>query len=297
LDTQVLKYFGLPHEKKPDLKKWKAVLNAIDNPKGEVTIGLVGKYNNLEDAYKSLLEAIVHGGFANNIKTRVKWIDANVADEIDFKDVDAILVPGGFGERGAEGKIAAVKYARENNVPYFGICFGMQMAVIEFARSVCGIKNASTTEFGACDDAVVGLMTEWEQAGKKQKRSSKDDLGGTMRLGAYPCKIKKGTKAYEIYGAETISERHRHRYEVNINYAKKLEAKGLVFSGTSPDGVLPEIVEIKNHPWFVAVQFHPEFKSRPFEPHPLFVSFVKAAAAAQKTGSGKGDKKKIRRVA
>ncbi len=282
LDTQVLKFFDLPSGKKPDLRKWEGISEKVRKPKQEVNIALVGKYNNLEDAYKSLVEALHHGGFANDTKVNVRWFDASEFNAKEFKGIDAILVPGGFGERGAEGKIAAIKYARENKIPYLGICFGMQMAVIEYARNVAGIKKASTTEFGSCDEAVVGLMTEWEKAGRKVKRSNKDDLGGTMRLGTYPCKIRKGTKAYEIYGRTGISERHRHRYEVNSNYAARLEKAGLVFSGTSPDGVLPEIVEIKNHPWFVAVQFHPEFKSRPFEPHPLFASFVKAAATKSK---------------
>ena len=286
LDTEVLKYFDLPVNKKPDLKKWESIIKTIHNPKGEVTIALVGKYTNLEDAYKSLLEALNHGGFANDVKVKIKWIDASLADEIDFAGVDAILVPGGFGERGAEGKIAAVKYAREHKIPYLGICFGMQMAVIEIARDIVGLKNASTTEFGPCEDPIVGLMTEWEKEGKKEKRKKGEDMGGTMRLGSYDCKIQKGTKAYEVYGSEKITERHRHRYEVNINYAKKLEKAGVIFSGLSPDGNLPEIIELKDHPWFLAVQFHPELKSRPFAPHPLFVGFIKAAIAQQQASKG-----------
>ncbi len=286
LDTRVLKYFGISTAKKPDLKNWDGIIKTIKNLKGEVTVAIVGKYN-LADAYKSLLEALDHGGFANNTKVKVKWLDAEFATAADYKNVDAILVPGGFGERGAKGKIDAVRYARENKIPYLGICFGMQMAVIEVARNLAKIKGASTTEFGPCNEPVVGLMTEWKKAGKKEKRGSEDDLGGTMRLGAYPCEIKKGTKAYEIYGASKISERHRHRYEVNINYAPQLEKAGLTISGISPDGRLPEIVEMKNHPWFVAVQFHPELKSRPFDPHPLFVSFVKAAMGKVKVAKPK----------
>lgn len=288
LDTRVLAYFGLK-AKQPDLKNWNNIIKTIRNLKGETTIAIVGKYN-LADAYKSLLEALDHGGFANDTKVIVKWLDAEVATERDYKDVDAILVPGGFGERGTKGKIDAIKYARENKIPFLGICFGMQMAVIETARNLAKIKDASTTEFGPCKEPVVGLMTEWKKGGKKEKRGSDEDLGGTMRLGAYPAVLKKGSKAHEIYGSEKISERHRHRYEANINYADKLEKAGLIISGLSPDGKLPEIVERKDHPWFVAVQFHPELKSRPFQPHPLFVSFVKAAM-------GKGKVAKPKKVA
>ncbi len=277
LDAQVMKYFGLENKKAPKLDQWKEIGEKIHKPKHETTVGIVGKYTNLADAYKSLLEALDHAGIANSAKTKIKWIDATAIDDIDFSDVDAILVPGGFGERGARGKIEAVKYARENNIPYLGICFGMQMAVIETAQNVVGLKNASTTEFGPCEDPIVGLMTEWTKGNEKQKRSANDDMGGTMRLGSYPCVIQKGSLAHKIYGAQEITERHRHRYEVNINYKDKLEKAGMLISGLSPDGNLPEIVELKDHPWFVAVQFHPEFKSRPFAPHPLFVSFVEAA--------------------
>ena len=277
LDAQVLKYFGLESKQNPNLSQWKEIVEKIHKPKSETTIGIVGKYTNLADAYKSLLEAIDHAGIANNAKTKIKWIDATAVDDIDFTDIDAILVPGGFGERGARGKIAAVQYARENKIPYLGICFGMQLAVIESAQNVLGLKHASTTEFGPCENPIVGLMTEWTKGNEKQTRGEADDMGGTMRLGAYPCNIEKGSLAHKIYGSENISERHRHRYEVNINYKEKLEKAGMKFSGMSPDGNLPEIVELKDHPWFVAVQFHPEFKSRPFAPHPLFVSFVEAA--------------------
>ncbi len=288
LDTRVANYFKLSN-KKPDLKNWNNIIKTIRSLKGEVTVAIVGKYN-LADAYKSLLEALDHGGFVNNAKVKVKWLDAEFATGKDYKDVDAIVVPGGFGERGTKGKIDAIRYAREKKIPFLGICFGMQMAVIETARNVAKIKDANTTEFGPCASPVVGLMTEWKKGAKKEKRGDKGDIGGTMRLGAYPCELKKGSKAHEIYGAAKISERHRHRYEANINYAAQLEKAGLIISGISPDGKLPEIVERKDHPWFVAVQFHPELKSRPFQPHPLFVSFVKAAM-------GKGKVAKPKRVA
>lgn len=283
LDKQIVKYFELTDAKDPDLSVWENIVQRVKKPRGEVTIGIVGKYTNLADSYKSLNEALTHGGIANHVKVNLQFIEASTLEKGDvdskLKDLNGILVPGGFGERGAEGKVIAAKYARENEIPYFGICFGMQMAVIEVARSLAGIKGAGSTEFGECEDKLVGIMTEWEQDGKKVERSEDSDMGGTMRLGAYPAKLKAGSKVAEIYGSEEISERHRHRYEVNTNYIPKLEEAGMQFSGMSPDGVLPEIVEIKDHPWFVGVQFHPELKSKPFDPHPLFVSFIQAAVA------------------
>jgi CTP synthase len=242
---------------------------------------VVGKYTGLKDAYKSLIEALSHGGIANKVKVNLDWIESEVFEREDpapFLDhVNGILVPGGFGQRGAEGKIRAAQFARERNVPYFGICFGMQMAVIEAARNLAGVKDANSTEFGACKEPIVGLLTEWLKGNELQRREKGGNLGGTMRLGAYPAHLQKGSRVAEIYGSSDISERHRHRYEVNMAYRERLEAKGMRFSGMSPDGVLPEIVEYPDHPWFIGVQFHPELKSRPFEPHPLFASFIGAA--------------------
>ncbi|WP_321391103.1 CTP synthase [Emcibacter sp.] len=282
LDDEILSAFGLdPAKTSIDLSRWHEIVEHVNNPEGEVTIAIVGKYTELKDAYKSLIEALVHGGFANNVKVNIEWFDAKIFTEEDvaalLENVDGILVPGGFGERGAEGKIAAAQYARVHKIPYFGICFGMQMACIEAARNLAGIENASSTEFGECENPVVGLMTEWQTEKGTEKRSQEDDMGGTMRLGAYKARILPGTKVFEAYGTEAISERHRHRYEVNINYREQLEAVGLKFSGLSPDGLLPEIVEIVDHPWYIGVQFHPELKSKPFEPHPLFASFIGAA--------------------
>ena len=282
LDIEVLKAFGIdPQKHIPDLSRWLEVSDHVNEPEGEVTIAIVGKYVQLKDAYKSLSEALVHGGFANNVKVKLEWIDAKVFEDdnamTELENVDGILVPGGFGERGAEGKIAAAKFARERNIPYFGICFGMQMACIEAARNLTDIEGANSTEFGKCDAPIVGLMTEWELDGVIQVRGEQDDKGGTMRLGAYEAHLVPGSHVAEIYGDEIIFERHRHRYEVNINYREKLEVAGLTFSGLSPDGTLPEIVEIKDHPWFIGVQFHPELKSKPFDPHPLFASFIEAA--------------------
>ncbi len=281
LDTQVLKHFGLPNEEKPNIKIWEDIVEKVRHPKGEVTVAIVGKYVSLSDAYKSIIESLAHAGIANNTKVNIKWINSRKflegEAETEMKGVNAILVPGGFGEEGAEGKIAAAKYARENKIPYLGICFGMQMAVIEASRNLLGIKDATSTEFKPHKDPVVGMMTEWETKDGKEIRAAGGNLGGTMRLGAYDCVLKKGSKARDIYGKDEISERHRHRYEVNINYKDQLEKKGLIFSGLSPDGDLPEIVEYKDHPWFIGVQFHPEFKSRPFAPHPLFRSFIEAA--------------------
>ncbi len=282
LDREVLRHFNLTSPE-PDLSRWQEIVKRVTEPEGKVTIGVVGKYVNLLDAYKSLAEALTHGGIANNAKVEMRWIDSEIFEEEDpelhLSGVHGILVPGGFGERGSSGKIAAVRHARERQIPYFGICFGMQMAVLEMARNLAGIENAASSEFGATNQPVVGLMTEWERDGDIQRRSDDDDLGGTMRLGAYDCKLSAGTRVADIYGTEMISERHRHRYEVNPTYRAELEKAGVVFSGLSPDERLPEIIELpeSEHPWFVGVQFHPELKSRPFEPHPLFVSFINAA--------------------
>jgi CTP synthase len=285
-DAQVLKMFGLEAKGKPDLKKWDEILERVQNPQGEVTVALVGKYMGMGDAYKSLTEALDHAGIANRAKVHVKWVDAEGFEKENVQkalaDVDAILVSGGFGERGVSGKIAAIQYARENKKPYLGICFGMQLACIEFARNALGMKEAGSTEFTPYEEKngkgpLVGLMTEWLRGNVLETRKEGSDLGGTMRLGAYECDIAKGSLAEKIYGATKISERHRHRYEVNLGYRDAFEGKGMVFSGLSPAGNLPEIVEMKDHPWFVGVQFHPELKSRPFAPHPLFASFVKAA--------------------
>ena len=281
-DTEVCRHFGLlEKEVGPDLAVWQRISNIVAKPEGSVKIAIVGKYTSLLDSYKSLAEALTHGGIANKIKVELVWIDSEIFESEDtvqhLEGVNGILVPGGFGERGAEGKISAVKFARERHVPYFGICFGMQMAVIEAARNLGGLKGAGSSEFGECEQAVVGLLTEWVKGNEKEQRSDKDDLGGTMRLGAYECLLAKNSKVREVYGSDKISERHRHRYEVNIDYRSELEKVGLNFSGMSPDQRLPEIVEIPNHPWFVGVQFHPELKSKPFDPHPLFTSFVEAA--------------------
>ncbi len=281
LDDEILAAFGIEGAPAPKLDMWKDIVTRIKEPEGEVTIAVVGKYTGLLDAYKSLNEALVHGGIANKVRVNIDWIESEVFEAEDpaplLEHVHGILVPGGFGERGVEGKIAAVTFARERNVPYFGICLGMQMACIETARSLAGITAASSTEFGASSEPVVGLMTEWMRGNELEQRANEGDLGGTMRLGAYAAKLEEGSRVAEIYGGEEISERHRHRYEVNTRYREKLEGAGLKFSGTSPDGLLPEIVEIPGHAWFVGVQYHPELKSRPFEPHPLFASFIEAA--------------------
>ncbi|MBL6935224.1 MAG: CTP synthase [Alphaproteobacteria bacterium] len=280
-DERVCSYFGLDQGGSADLTRWKEIVHRIREPEGEVTIAVVGKYTDLLDSYKSLAESLTHGGIANNVRVYLEWIDSEIFESEDtvhhLEGVDGILVPGGFGERGAEGKIQAARFARERNIPYFGICFGMQMAVVEAARSLAGIKDAGSTEFGDCKEPVVGLMTEWLKGEMLEKRKTDGDLGGTMRLGAYECSLRKKSQVQGIYGENTIFERHRHRYEVNIEYKKRLEKAGLVFSGMSPDGVLPEIVEIPGHPWFIGVQFHPELKSKPFDPHPLFTSFIEAA--------------------
>jgi CTP synthase len=283
LDNQLLRHFGLPHEREPDLSRWQEIVGRLRRPEGEVTIAVVGKYTGLQDAYKSLGEALTHGGIDNRVRVNTRWLDAEIFESSDaalhLQDVNGILVPGGFGERGAAGKVAAVTFARERHIPYFGICFGMQLAVVETARNLAGIAAASSTEFGPTEEPVVGLLTEWERAGVIESRTAGGDLGGTMRLGAYPCILERGSLAHVIYGQAEIDERHRHRYEVNINYVNRLSAAGLRFSGMSPDARLPEIVELPDHPWFVGVQFHPELKSKPFAPHPLFASFIRAALA------------------
>ena len=283
-DDQVLAYFGI-QARPPDLKRWRGIVDRVQHPEGEVTIAIVGKYTSLLDSYKSLAEALTHGGIANNVRVKLQWLDSEIFERPDYpygvihhlESAHAILVPGGFGNRGTEGMIRAAHFARERAVPYLGICFGMQMAVIEAARHMAGLKGAGSSEFGECEHPIVGLMTEWVRGNALEQRAGNGDLGGTMRLGAYPCMLEDDTRARAIYGKAEISERHRHRYEVNINYRSALEAAGLRFSGLSPDGQLPEIVEIPDHPWFVGVQFHPELKSKPFEPHPLFASYIEAA--------------------
>ncbi len=281
LDAEVLAHFGIKDAPAPKLGTWEEITHRVRHPDGEVKVAVVGKYTGLKDAYKSLTEALTHGGIANKVKVHVEWIDSEIFEKEDpapyLEDVNAILVPGAFGERGAEGKIAAANFARIREVPYFGICFGMQMAVIEAARNLAGFDSASSTEFGPTNEAVVGLMTEWMKAGELQKREANGNLGGTMRLGAYAAKLNPGSRIAEIYGSTDISERHRHRYEVNMTYREPLEAQGVMFSGVSPDGLLPETIEIPAHPWFIGVQYHPELKSKPFDPHPLFASFVSAA--------------------
>ena len=280
-DREVCNHFGI-EAPEPRLRQWQTIVSRIRKPEGEVNIAVVGKYTHLKDSYKSLAEALSHGGIANNMHVNLNWIDSEVFEREDavqhLEGVHGILVPGGFGERGSEGKIEAARFARERHVPYFGICFGMQMAVIEAARHLADLPGASSTEFGPCQDPVVGLMTEWMRGNVLERRKANGDMGGTMRLGAYEARLDEGSRVSEIYGGATrISERHRHRYEVNVNYKDRLEAVGLRFSGMSPDGELPEIVEIPEHPWFIGVQYHPELKSKPFEPHPLFADFIRAA--------------------
>ena len=281
LDREVLAAFGIDGAPEPSLEIWRKISHRIAHPDGEVSIAIVGKYTNLKDAYKSLMEALAHGGINQGVRVNINWVDAELFEKGDpsahLENIHGIIVPGGFGERGAEGKIEAARYARVRKVPYLGICFGMQMAVIEMARHVAGINGASSTEFGPAAEPVVGLMTEWIAGATAQQRSATSDKGGTMRLGAFEAVLAEGSQVERIYGRERISERHRHRYEVNIAYRERLEKAGLRFSGMSPDKKLPEIIEIPGHPWFIGVQFHPELKSRPFEPHPLFSSFVGAA--------------------
>ena len=285
LDTQLLKVFGIENAPPPDLSRWQNVVDRVKNPEGEVRIAVVGKYMQVKDSYKSLSEALTHGGLANNVKVHLDWIDSEVFEREDaavfLENVHGILVPGGFGERGTEGKIGAVKFAREREVPFFGICYGLHMAVIEAARDLAGLDGAGTTEIGKPAHPVIGLMTEWVKGNQVESRAADGDMGGTMRLGAYPATLTPGSRVAEVYGTTEISERHRHRYEVNTNYARDLSKHGMEVSGWSPDGRLPEIMEIPSHPWFIGVQFHPELKSRPLEPHPLFTSFI--AAAVQKS--------------
>lgn len=281
LDDEILAAFGIDPAPAPRLEAWQDVSDRIQSPEGEVTIAIVGKYTGLKDAYKSLMEALYHGGIANKVKVKFQWIESEIFEKEDpapyLQKVHGILVPGGFGERGTEGKIAAARFAREKKVPYFGICLGMQMAVLEAARNLAGIEDATSSEFEKGGTSIVGLMTEWVKGNQLEKRTASGDLGGTMRLGAYTASLKEGTRISDIYGSQSISERHRHRYEVDVNYVEKLEECGLTFSGLSPDGVLPETIEYEDHPWFIGVQYHPELKSRPLDPHPLFASFIEAA--------------------
>ena len=281
LDKEVLAAFAIEPAPKPDMGRWNAVMERLSNPEGDVTIAIVGKYTGLKDAYKSLTEALSHGGMANRVKVHLDWIESEIFETSDpapyLEHVHGILVPGGFGQRGAEGKILAARFARERKLPYFGICFGMQMAVIEAVRSLTGMPDANSSEFGPAKEPVVGLMTEWLRGNELEIRAAETDLGGTMRLGAYRAELMPGSRIAAIYGATSISERHRHRFEVNTAYREQLAQKGLVFAGMSPDGLLPETIEFYDHPWFIGVQFHPELKSRPFDPHPLFASFIAAA--------------------
>jgi CTP synthase len=282
LDEEVLQHFRIADAPIPDLTRWDGIAQTVHNPDGNVCIGLVGKYTDVPDAYKSVMEALQHGGLSNNVGVEIKLINSEEFDDdtapIDILEgVHGIILPGGFGERGARGKMRAARFAREREVPCFGICYGMQLSVVEAARNLAGIDQASTTEFGPTEQPIVGLMSEWTKGNELVTRDENTDMGGTMRLGAYPARLKEGSRVAEIYGTLEISERHRHRYEVNTAYVSELEKHGVVFSGMSPDGVLPEIIELENHPWFIAVQYHPELKSRPMEPHPLFASFIGAA--------------------
>ncbi|MFN4088420.1 MAG: CTP synthase [Alphaproteobacteria bacterium] len=280
-DVEVFRHFDIEVAGEPDMSRWTEIVERTLNPEGEVTIAVVGKYTELKDAYKSLIEALNHGGIAHRVQVKCDWIEAEIFEAEGaierLERVDGILVPGGFGERGTPGKIEAARFAREHNIPYFGICFGMQMAVIEAARNLVGLTGASSTEFGPCEHPVVGLLTEWTRGNVVERRNAEGELGGTMRLGAYPARLLPGSRVAEVYGDQEVQERHRHRYEVNVNYKRQLEEVGMTFSGMSPDGLLPEIVEYSDHPWFIGVQFHPELKSKPFEPHPLFRAFVGAA--------------------
>ena len=283
LDNQICKHFHLDLDKKPDLSRWLNINKIQETSEGTVNIGIVGKYTSMVDAYKSLIESIFHGGLSNKVNVSIKWIDSEELENKElninnvFKDINGIIVPGGFGFRGSEGKINAINYARVNNIPFFGICFGMQMAVLEFARNILNFKNASSSEFGKTDFPLIGLLTEWQSNKGIEKRNKDSNLGGTMRLGAYDCKLSKGTLVQSIYNQDIISERHRHRYEVNYEFNSDFEKHGMIFSGMSPSMTLPEILEIPSHPWFIGVQFHPELKSKPFDPHPLFSSFIEAA--------------------
>tara|TARA_B100000686_G_scaffold345157_1_gene429174 strand:+ start:1190 stop:2815 length:1626 start_codon:yes stop_codon:yes gene_type:complete len=280
LDEQVLKHFSIRNKPKINLRKWKNIVENIESPKKNIKVGIVGKYTDLPDAYKSLSEALVHGAIVNNIDVEIVWINSENLRTLNIKnklkDIKGLIVPGGFGDRGIDGKLLAINYARKNKIPFLGICLGLQLAVVEFAKNVLRMKDANSTEFGTCKDPVIGLLTEWKKGNKLEIRTTKSDMGGTMRLGAYPCKIRNNTLAKKIYKKNNISERHRHRYEVNSIYEKIMKKNNLIFSGMSPDGFLPEIIELKNHPWFIGVQFHPELKSRPFSPHPIFKSFITA---------------------
>jgi CTP synthase len=281
MDREVLRHFGLPFDAEPDLRPWQRIVDLVRAPEGEVRIAVVGKYTNLLDSYKSLAEALAHGGIQNRVKVQLDWVDSQIFEQPDtvarLEGVHGILVPGGFGERGTEGKIAAVRFARERRVPFLGICFGMQMAVIECARNQLHLPDASSTEFGPCGDPVVGLLTEWARGNEIERREEGGNLGGTMRLGAYPAELAPDSLVSAVYGTTRIQERHRHRWEVNVHYREGIEAQGLRFSGMSPDGILPEIVERPDHPWFIGVQYHPELKSKPLAPHPLFSGFIRAA--------------------
>ena len=281
MDREVLRHFGLPFDAEPDLRPWQRIVDLVRAPEGEVRIAVVGKYTNLLDSYKSLAEALVHGGIENRVKVQLDWVDSQVFEQADtvarLEGVHGILVPGGFGERGTEGKIAAVRFARERRVPFLGICFGMQVAVIECARNQLHLPDASSTEFGPCGNPVVGLLTEWARGNEMERRAEGGNLGGTMRLGAYPAELAPDSLVSAVYGTTRIQERHRHRWEVNVHYREAIEAQGLRFSGMSPDGILPEIVERPGHPWFIGVQYHPELKSKPLAPHPLFSGFIRAA--------------------
>jgi len=278
-DKEILDYFSLYDKKSPDLSIWKKIISIQKSSEGEVNIGIVGKYTSIIDSYKSLIEAITHGGIANKTKINLVWIDSENIDKVSnsFKDVHGIIVPGGFGERGSDGKILAINYARLNKIPFLGICLGMQLAVIEFARNVMNYKNASSTEFGKTEFPIISLLTEWQTKKGKEKRDILSEYGGTMRLGSYECHLKQNSKIFDIYNNEIIHERHRHRYEVNLDLCDKFDEAGMFFAGMSPDNILPETLELNDHPWFIAVQFHPELKSRPFQPHPLFVSFINAS--------------------
>src|SRR6185437_7051572 len=282
MDREVMRHFALDASVAPDLSGWERIVDTLRGPEGTVRIAVVGKYTNLLDSYKSLAEALTHGGIANRVRVKLDWMDSEVFEQPGtvqrLEGVNGILVPGGFGERGTPGKIEAVRFAREHRVPFFGICFGMQMAVIEAARNLAGLTDASSTEFGPCKTPIVGLLTEWARGNDMERRLEGGDLGGTMRLGAYPAVLSEGSLVRELYGgAPVIQERHRHRYEVNVHFRTILESTGMRFSGMSPDGVLPEIIELPDHPWFIGVQYHPELKSKPFDPHPLFAGFIEAA--------------------
>lgn len=286
LDDEVLSAFSMTDAPAPDMARWNKIVTRLKGLEDKVTIVIVGKYVELKDAYKSLIEALHHGGIANCVHVQIEWLDAEIFEcdevQIHLENVDGIIVPGGFGARGTAGKIRASKFAREHKIPYFGICFGMHMAVLDVARHLAGIPDATSTEFEMEGTPLIGLMTEWMQGNLLKKRQKADPLGGTMRLGAYEATLLPDSHVAEIYQATTISERHRHRYEVNMNWQKPLAKAGLKMTGTSPDGLLPEIVELVDHPWYVGVQFHPEFKSRPFAPHPLFASFIAAAWHARR---------------